>query len=81
MVLDIGTGNGVLPVCLVEAGYSPTAICGIDYSQASIELAERVEKGRSIEGLIFREVNFINGDVGPMHNPITGEETEEWDLL
>jgi EEF1A lysine methyltransferase 2 len=89
--LDIGTGNGILPICLVEAGYSPTTICGIDYSQASIELAQRVAERRSIEGITFREVDFIKGNVGrlpsPTHSPGANAEIdataseEEWDLL
>jgi len=83
--LDIGTGNGILPVCLVEAGYSPTTICGIDYSQGSIELAQRVAGKRSIDGLTFREVDFIKGNVGRLPGAnadidATASE-EEWDLL
>jgi ubiquinone/menaquinone biosynthesis C-methylase UbiE len=86
--LDIGTGNGILPICLVEAGYSPATICGIDYSQASIELAQRVAKGRSINGLTFREVDFIKGDVGRLPGPTSANvgmdapsSEGEWDLL
>ncbi|KIM33375.1 hypothetical protein M408DRAFT_153537 [Serendipita vermifera MAFF 305830] len=81
MVLDIGTGNGILPVCLAEAGYVPASICGIDYSRASVELAQRVALGRSVQGLTFREVDFIHGKVGSMADPTTGNETDTWDLL
>jgi len=88
--LDIGTGNGILPICLVQAGYSPSAVYGIDYSPPSIELAQRVAEDKSIQGLTFREVDFINGDVlgqlsadpastDPKLDATTSEG--EWDLL
>jgi EEF1A lysine methyltransferase 2 len=87
-LLDIGTGNGILPICLVEAGYSPATICGIDYSQASIELAQRIAEGRSVKGLTFREVDFIKGNVErlPGRTNTNAEihataSEEEWDLL
>jgi len=86
-ILDIGTGNGILPICLVEAGYNASTICGIDYSKGAIELAEGVAVGRHVEGITFRAVDFLNGapgSLGEIHTEITtklGSKKGNWDLL
>jgi hypothetical protein len=50
----------MLPICLVEAGYNASTICGIDYSNGAIELAESVAAGRHAEGITFRAVDLLN---------------------
>jgi methylase of polypeptide subunit release factors len=49
-ILDIGTGNGILPITLIEAGYNPEehVICGVDYSEGAIELARQVAHAHNV---------------------------------
>jgi SAM-dependent methyltransferase len=45
-ILEIGAGNGALLTSLVEAGYNPQLIQGIDYSPGAIQLAQKVASSR-----------------------------------
>lgn len=89
-ILDVGTGNGILPVALVEAGYDASSVYGIDYSQASIELAEQVAQGREVEGLTFRVIDFIGEDSRSINTTCFGDAemadvgngaAPEWNIL
>lgn len=93
-ILDVGTGNGILPISLVEAGYNPEAhtICGIDYSAGAIELARQVAETHKIpvsvpkEGRGTQKPKQENGD-GTLHfyceDFINGDEDTDtkWNLL
>ncbi|KAG9052639.1 hypothetical protein FS842_009467 [Serendipita sp. 407] len=77
-ILDIGTGNGILCLSLVEEGYNPQTIMGIDYSEASVQLSEQIAKSREVEGLTFKVVDFVHGKTPNLH----GQDGEAcWDLL
>ena len=45
-VLDVGTGNGHLLFAMVDAGYDPSQLPGIDYSQGSVDLSIAIAKER-----------------------------------
>jgi SAM-dependent methyltransferase len=93
VILDIGTGNGILPICLAEAGYNPRYLAGIDYSNASVELAKRVSQTREVEEITFKVYDFIRENPRHMQSRAvlsedTPLETKEsyisegsWDLL
>jgi EEF1A lysine methyltransferase 2 len=64
-VLEIGSGNGILLTSLVERGYNPELIQGIDYSSGAIELAQKVAlaRGESLSMITYRVCDFLNIDV------------------
>ncbi|PVF98045.1 S-adenosyl-L-methionine-dependent methyltransferase [Serendipita vermifera] len=92
-ILDIGTGNGILPICLAEAGYDPRRLAGIDYSDASVDLARRVSQTRGFEEITFEAFDFIKEipermqSKGILHQNVPLETKGEdisvgsWDLL
>jgi len=78
--LDIGTGNGSLLFALVEAGYYPSTLQGIDYSPNSIALARVIASKRDPNlSISFQTFNFIENSYPPPH-PDLGEGSL-WDLL
>lgn len=83
-ILDIGTGNGILPICLVQEGYPAANVCGIDYSQGSVELAKQVAEAREIAGITFQVADFINDDTNTITNmrkELGAGKESGWDLL
>jgi len=78
--LDIGTGNGSLLFALIEAGYHPSTLHGIDYSPNSIALARAIASKRDSNlSISFQTFNFVEDPYPPSH-PDSGEG-EVWDLL
>ncbi|WFD45109.1 hypothetical protein MPSI1_003786 [Malassezia psittaci] len=66
-VLDLGTGNGHLLFSLLEAGdelpagtLDPERFCGVDYSNASVDLAKAIGKQR---GECFERIQFQVADL------------------
>lgn len=55
-ILDVGTGNGVLPVQLAKRGF--THVTGSDYSCAAVQLCADVAAAQGID-----EVTFVVDDV------------------
>ncbi|KAF2502588.1 methyltransferase-like protein-like protein 10 [Lophium mytilinum] len=66
--LDLGTGNGHLLFALREDEWEGSML-GVDYSAASVELAQRIGAGRKEEGQV--EVRFEEWD-------ILNEQAGEW---
>jgi EEF1A lysine methyltransferase 2 len=64
-VLEIGSGNGVLLTALVERGYEPELLLGIDYSIGAIELAQKVAfaRGEMSSQITYRNCDFLNDNV------------------
>ncbi|XP_057704520.1 EEF1A lysine methyltransferase 2 isoform X4 [Corythoichthys intestinalis] len=58
-ILDIGTGNGAFLVELAKHGYKN--LTGIDYSQASVELAKSVLQSEGLAHVRVKEVDFCSG--------------------
>ncbi|EIE20666.1 S-adenosyl-L-methionine-dependent methyltransferase [Coccomyxa subellipsoidea C-169] len=61
-ILDVGTGNGVLPLQLAHLGF--TNLTGSDYSAAAIKLAAAVAERRGV-----RSVNWVVDDL--LHSSIS----------
>lgn len=55
-IIDLGCGNGVLSLELVEAGFKH--VDGVDYSQHAIELAQKLAKDSDLE-LSLDGLNFM----------------------
>jgi len=88
--LDVGTGNGTLLFALVQSGYDPVYLHGIDYSEPSIALARSIgrSRGQGCESITFTHVDFLHQRVpDPSHPSDSGqthaqkEGTHLWDLL
>lgn len=62
-VLDMGTGNGVIPL-LLHGRYSPEAITGLEIQQANVDMATR---SVSLNGLEDR-ISIIQGDIKEAEN-------------
>lgn len=75
-ILDIGTGNGVMLFSLVEAGYDPARMLGIDYSEDSVRLAKLVATAREREAVTFAQGDFLKDDPPKLPGMVDG-----WDLL
>ncbi|KAF8312523.1 hypothetical protein DL93DRAFT_2082125 [Clavulina sp. PMI_390] len=80
--LDIGTGNGSLLFALVEAGYNPSSLHGIDYSEASVQLAQSIAQKHGEEKIFatFSTLDFLHQPAPP---PPADANTAGagWDLL
>lgn len=66
-VLDLGTGNGHLLFSLLDArdelgdeALEPARLCGVDYSPASIKLAQAIgaTRGEGCEAAVFEEADL-----------------------
>jgi SAM-dependent methyltransferase len=75
-VLEIGSGNGALLFALVEGGYDPDSIVGIDYSPDAVRLARLVGAGRGCKAVRFEVCDFLREDL-----PFASRSGEGWDLL
>jgi len=72
-ILEIGSGNGLLLTHLVQEGYNPQLLLGIDYSSHAVELAQKVanEHGESTSQITYNVCDFIQQDVPKLdvHRP------------
>lgn len=73
-ILEVGSGNATLLFALIDAGYHPKSLTGIDYSPDSIQLSQNIAKSRQIEGLSLQVLDFLNQV--PPDTP-----SEGWDIL
>ncbi|KAF8150805.1 S-adenosyl-L-methionine-dependent methyltransferase [Crassisporium funariophilum] len=81
-ILEIGSGNGTLLFGLLEEGYNPSTLYGIDYSAGAVNLATEIAKTRGGSEIKFSECDFLTDD------PVAPGDVEEsekrlgvWDLL
>ncbi|KAL4249792.1 Protein-lysine N-methyltransferase EFM4 [Abortiporus biennis] len=76
-ILEIGSGNGTLLFAISQAGYDPTHIFGVDYSEDAIKLSRSigVTRGEGSELIRFEVCDFLQ-DV-----PRGEDGQEEWDLV
>jgi len=77
-ILEIGTGNGVLLTSLVDSGYNPKLIQGIDYSPDAVRLAEKVAstRGDSCSQITYSVCDFLSEDI-----PKLDQEHPPFDLI
>ncbi|GAA5933324.1 hypothetical protein JCM10213_001250 [Rhodosporidiobolus nylandii] len=83
-ILDLGTGNGQLLFAFSAAGY--TSLTGIDYSPASIELAQSILAARSSSEehtLADPPPRFFVADMleVALGKDVPGVTGEKWDLI
>jgi SAM-dependent methyltransferase len=79
-ILEVGSGNGTLLFALVENGYAPDKILGIDYSFDAILLARSIAASRGYERLSFAVCDFLKESPSPLH-PAQESSSHLWDLL
>jgi len=77
-VLDIGTGNGVTLFGLTEAGYPPDRLCGVDYSNHSVELAQAIAEHRGLSDITFKQCDILFDKPAPLESM---GENRQWDLI
>ncbi|KAL1683345.1 S-adenosyl-L-methionine-dependent methyltransferase [Schizophyllum commune] len=85
-ILEIGSGNGTLLFALAEAGYSPTKLCGIDYSADAVALAKSIAEARGggLEDITFEERDFLTEEIIGLGGEGSEENTlntASWDLV
>ncbi|SOV04746.1 related to SEE1 - probable lysine methyltransferase [Ustilago sp. UG-2017a] len=92
-VLDLGTGNGHLLFEMIESSaelegiISPNRLVGVDYSQASINLAKSIgtKRGGDCEQVKFDTADLLNdGSVANLRQMPArdlGAEENAWDLV
>ncbi|KLO12748.1 S-adenosyl-L-methionine-dependent methyltransferase [Schizopora paradoxa] len=74
-ILDVGSGNGNLLFSLSAAGYDNASLVGIDYSMDAVHLAQSIASRRSIEGMKFACVDFLQ-DGSTLPAPTSSESRE-----
>lgn len=81
LILEVGSGNGILLFALLKAGYDPARLCGIDYSADAVKLAQAVASTHGAAGILFAECDFLHED--PPILPSMGSKTTtgNWHLL
>jgi len=79
-ILEVGSGNGTLLFGLVDAGYDPSKLYGIDYSAGAIKLSTGIAKTRGGSAITFSECDFLKDDPPAPEGHEDGR-TDVWDLL
>ncbi|TFK50017.1 S-adenosyl-L-methionine-dependent methyltransferase [Heliocybe sulcata] len=77
-ILEVGSGNGTLLFALVQAGYNPTKISGIDYSPDAIQLSRAIASAKEMPGISFHECDFLSHSGRPPHPD--GPDAQ-WDVI
>lgn len=81
-ILEIGSGNGTLLFALLEAGYSPSRLSGIDYSPDALTLASSIAKTRAGgDSITFSACDFLQGEPLLLPHMTQGQSSGVWDLL
>ncbi|KAK7690916.1 hypothetical protein QCA50_006019 [Cerrena zonata] len=85
-ILEVGSGNGALLFALVEAGFNPDRICGVDYSEHAVSLAKAISSSKDIEGadhVTFAVCDFLSNFPAPLHEvPDASQRNPDvWDLV
>ncbi|KAJ6609208.1 S-adenosyl-L-methionine-dependent methyltransferase [Mycena sp. CBHHK59/15] len=76
-ILEVGSGNGTLLFALVDAGYEPTRLSGIDYSADAINLASAIAATtNNCESIAFSLCDFLATDP-----PRLPHMEQGWDLM
>lgn len=77
-ILEVGSGNGILLFTLLEAGYYPKSLSGIDYSPDAVELSKRIGATRQGgEDVNFSVCDFLS-DSPPL---LEGMDTQSWNVI
>jgi SAM-dependent methyltransferase len=79
-ILEVGSGNGVLLLGLLEAGYDGTRLYGVDYSEGAVELAQAVADSRGKSSVTYTKSDFLLDDP-PSPDRSSESGTASWDLI
>jgi len=82
-ILEVGSGNGILLLGLLEAGYNSegTILHGVDYSDAAVKLAQAIAGNRGGSGgITYTHCDFLQDDP-PSPNRSSDSGTANWDLI
>ncbi|KAJ7227304.1 S-adenosyl-L-methionine-dependent methyltransferase [Mycena pura] len=80
--LEVGSGNGTLLFALVDAGYDPSRLCGIDYSDAAVDLARAIAATTDTgESSTFAQCDFLTTDPPRLSNMPQEQRPDVWDLI
>jgi SAM-dependent methyltransferase len=80
-ILEVGSGNGTLLFALLDAGYPPESLCGIDYSLGSIKLASSIAATRGGDTISFHLCDFLTQDPPTLPSMSSGSTLDAWDLI
>lgn len=80
-VLEIGSGNGTLLFRLLDAGYDPARISGIDYSPGAVALSTQIAQTRGGSMISFGECDFLKDDPPIPQNLRLASRIDVWDLI
>src|SRR5258705_5021211 len=61
-ILEVGSGNGVLLLGLLDAGYDGTNLHGVDYSDGAVKLAQVVAESRGGLSITYTQCDFLLDD-------------------
>lgn len=80
-ILEVGSGNGILLLGLLEAGYDSegTILHGLDYSDAAVKLAQAVAENRGgSSSITYTQCDFLQDDPP---SPNRSSDSANWDLI
>ena len=80
-VLEIGSGNGTLLFGLLDAGYDPTRLAGIDYSPGAVALSTQIAQTRGGSLINFSECDFLKDDPSIPPKLQLSSRIDVWDLI
>ncbi|PPQ83452.1 hypothetical protein CVT25_007043 [Psilocybe cyanescens] len=80
-ILEVGSGNGTLLFGLLDAGYEPSTLYGIDYSAGAVKLAIGIAETRGGSAITFAGCDFLNEDPVSPKNSNSSGGTQVWDIL
>jgi len=80
-ILEIGSGNGMLLFALMDAGYAPCTIAGIDYSPEAVSLARSIASTRGADRISFAVCDFLKDNPPPLSTMKHKDGHALWDLL
>jgi len=76
-ILEIGTGNGNLLLSLLDTGYPPQDLTGIDYSPEAVQLARSISDSRGGAEITLSVVDFLQESSENGADVFSGS----WDLV
>ncbi|KZT41227.1 S-adenosyl-L-methionine-dependent methyltransferase [Sistotremastrum suecicum HHB10207 ss-3] len=79
-IVEVGMGNGLLLVSLVEQGYDGAHLCGIDFSPESVQLAQGIaqHRGEQTAKIVYRQADFLRDPVQSLRHMT---QPPLWDLV
>ena len=82
-ILEVGSGNGSLLFALLKVGYTPTRICGVDYSEDAVKLATAIgsSKGEDASKIKFGVCDFLKDFPQALTAEEGGAGSGVWDLI